>query len=74
MIINYIIAATFLLTGKSGFFLVSRMYCHEKWWGRGGCQEKHRQANGTVIQLYPVWKNENISRRTKGNSGSAIGR
>jgi len=37
MRINFITEAQFLLTRISGFFLVSRKYCHKKWWRRGEC-------------------------------------
>jgi len=65
MRINSIIKTKFYSPEQVDSFLFLGNIITKKWWRRGRCEEKRRQANGTLIQLYPVWKNENISRRTK---------
>ena len=65
MRINSIIEAKFYSPEKVDSIVFLGFIVTKTWWRRGGCQEKHRQANGTLIHLYSVWKNENISRRTK---------
>jgi len=63
--INPIIKAKFYSPEQVDSFLFLGNIVTKKWWRRGGCEEKHRQANGPLIHLYPAWRNENISRRTK---------
>jgi hypothetical protein len=62
--INSIIKTKFYSPEQVDSLLFLESIVTKKWWRRGRCEEKRRQASGNLIHLCTVWKNENITERT----------